>query len=147
MREFIAMYIFILAMFGMATIYENKSILKNAKLKEKIMCSQISIFITVLMSTFLGFILIYTFKINEGIFKEILSMAWYFICLLIFVQILYFLLPNNYILYCTIPTIIIIALIICPIFIDLGTYLKPIQYLQKLFPVYHYLELIKSFLL
>lgn len=142
-REFIAVYIFILAMFCLSAIYENKNTLKNAHFKEKFIFSQISIFITVLMSVILGFILIYTFKINNNIFKELYSIAWYFVCLLIFIEILYFILPNNYILYCTVPTIIILTLIICPIFIDLATYLPPIKYLQKLFPAYHYLNLIK----
>ncbi len=140
-REFIGLYIFIIALFGLTNAYENKFILRKINKKQKFIISQISIIIPIFMAILMGLILIFTFGIGENILKEIGYMLIYFIALVAFIEILYFLIPNKYMLYTSFPVFIILSLIICPIFIDFSLYLKPIKIIQMLLPLTYYLNL------
>jgi len=97
------------------------------------------IIIPTLLFSISSLITIYLANVQVSPFVEIKSMVQYIILIIIFCSLLSYIIKKSTLLISLIPIFIIGSLVLCPVFINIATFLPVANILNKLFLPYYYL--------
>lgn len=136
----IAVLVFLMSLLGLAGCCETEDGLKGLTVKDRIKIKEMNLNISILGSVLLGGMLLFLSGAGEGIKKEISGLLVYFAVLEIYIRIFKLLVRKAETVYGLIPILILGSFLLCPVFIQIKSYLPIAGFMEKLFPVSYYLN-------
>lgn len=141
MRGCIAVLVFLMSLLGLAGCCELEGILQGITGRNRIKIKEVSLNISIFGSVFFGGIMLFLTGTGEGVKKEAMGLAVYFVVLQIYTRFLRLFVKKAEAVYGLIPVFILGSLLFCPVFIQIRTYLPAAAFAEKIFPVSYYLNL------
>jgi len=145
-RGLLSVLVMVSAMSGVLMLSddERKGTWSMIKLSKRPGFNCFYIFMTVLLVALCSLIAIFFTGLSTDFFNEILLMGLYILLITGFCNLLRALIPNIYILCSIIPIWVLLSLVLCPVFVDLGNVIPEIRIVRLFLPTNYYLDAIYS---
>lgn len=140
MRGLVGVVIFFFSLLGLGNCCDLcKNILSLPKY-ERVRIKEQSLHIAVVGSVVTGGIFLIVMGNFGGMGKELTALVCYLVILTIYIRILGLFLKTAQAVYSAIPALLVASVLFCPVFFRAENFVPAVAYLQKLFPVFWYLN-------
>lgn len=145
-RGILSVLIMVSAMSGilMLSIDEKNGVWQLIKLSKRPVFNYFYVLMTVLPVSVISLGAIFFTQVSTNIFTEIMLMFLYVLLITGFCNLLKVLIRNVYILCALIPVWVLLSLILCAVFVDVGNVVPGIKVIRLFLPTSYYLDAIYS---